>query len=170
MLSHANGRLCEAERRCVFGVAMINTTSHTKVERGRSPRVDDRCEKHANHTVGLRERLRLANKNGELLSTAQLQQEGVFGLRPVNRIGDLRKGQNLPTYYDIQRIKCSHGVYRWKLHEPPRAIEKQEWRSGGRGEQLFLPEQPSRDRYEREHRPRPSGETAELPLFSGVRY
>jgi hypothetical protein len=104
-------------------------------------RPDDRREEHTNHTLGLRERLRLANKNGELPSTAQLQREGVFGLRPVNRIGTLRKGENLPTYYDIERIKCPHGVYRWKLHEPPRPIEEQEWRNEGRSRQRFLTSQ-----------------------------
>jgi hypothetical protein len=141
---------------------MSNTTSRTQVEQGRSPRPDDRPREHANDALGLLERMRLASKNGELPSTAQLQREGAFGLRPVNRIGDLRKGKNLPTYYDIEKIKCGRGVYRWKLHEPPRPTDRQEWRNEGRRAQLSLPEQPSRDWYEREHGPRPGARPTEI--------
>jgi hypothetical protein len=100
--------------------------------------MNDRQEAHDGAARRLLERLRQANKIGEAPSTAQLQRESVFGLRPVNRIGDLRWGKKLSTYYDIQRIKCSHGVYRWKLHEPPRPIEEQEWRNEGRSRQRFL--------------------------------
>lgn len=133
-------------------------------------RCDDRRKEHASDALRLLERLRQANKNGELPSTAQLQREGVFGLRPVNRVGDLRKGKNLRTYYDIEKIKCPHGVYRWKLHEPPRTIEKQEWRNEGRGAQLFLSEQSVRDCFEKATgKPCPSGEVSELPLFAEAR-
>jgi len=119
----------------------------------------DRREAHASDALQLLERLREANVNGECPSTAQLQREGLFGLRPVNRIGDLRKGKNLSAYFDIQRIKCPHGVYRWKLHEPPRPLSKQEWRTQRRGgDQFPLPELPSEDW---SGRPRMTG----LPLF-----
>jgi hypothetical protein len=63
--------------------------------RGRpTPRPDDRRREHANDALGLLERLRLASKNGELPSTAQLQREGAFGLRPVNPIGDFSSLQS----------------------------------------------------------------------------
>jgi hypothetical protein len=68
----------------------------------------------------LLERLRKAAREGETPSTADLQAERIYGLRPVNRAGDLRQGKYNGTHYDIERIDCSNGVYRWRLHEPPR--------------------------------------------------
>jgi hypothetical protein len=122
----------------------------------------NRSREHASDDLHLLERFRQANKNDEYPSTAQLQREALFGLRPVNRIGDLRKGKNLPTYYDIQRIKCPRGVFRWKLHEPARPLEKQEWRYQGRASQLYLSEHASTDWRDR---PRATG----LPFWDSSR-
>jgi hypothetical protein len=68
----------------------------------------------------LLERLRKAAREGETPSTADLQSERVYGLRPVNRIGDLVRGKYNGVRYDIERLDCEHGVYRWRLHEPAR--------------------------------------------------
>ena len=68
----------------------------------------------------LLERLRKAAREDETPSTADLQGERVYGLRPVNRIGDLIRGKYNVTRYDIERLDCKHGVYRWRLHEPAR--------------------------------------------------
>ena len=53
-------------------------------------------------------------------STAELQAERVYGLRPVNRIGDLKKGKYNGHCYDFEMISCGHGVNRWRLHWPNR--------------------------------------------------
>jgi hypothetical protein len=64
--------------------------------------------------------MRQAARDSENPSTAELQEERVYGLRPVNRLGDLINGKYNGTRYDIERIYCGHGVYRWRLHEPAR--------------------------------------------------
>jgi hypothetical protein len=69
----------------------------------------------------LLERLRKAARDNENPSTAELQAERIYGLRPVNRLGDLIKDKYNGTRYDIERPYCGHGVYRWRLHEPARA-------------------------------------------------
>lgn len=53
-------------------------------------------------------------------STAELQAERIYGLRPVNRIGDLKKGKYNGHCYDFEMIPCGHGVNRWRLHWPNR--------------------------------------------------
>ena len=53
-------------------------------------------------------------------STAELQSERIFGLRPVNRIGDLKKGKFNHHRYDFEMISCGRGVNRWRLHWPNR--------------------------------------------------
>ncbi|MGC1418440.1 MAG: hypothetical protein WA817_24360 [Candidatus Acidiferrum sp.] len=53
-------------------------------------------------------------------STAELQSERIFGLRPVNRIGDLKKGEFNHHRYDFEMISCGRGVNRWRLHWPNR--------------------------------------------------
>jgi hypothetical protein len=85
-----------------------------------SPRpVYDRSGEHTSDALRLLERLRQAAREGRYPSTAELQTEGKFGLRPVNRLVDLRKGK-YGTRYDIERLNCGHGVFRWRLHEPAR--------------------------------------------------
>ncbi len=53
-------------------------------------------------------------------STAELQEIKTFGLRPVNRIGDLKKGKFNGHSYDFEMIPCGHGVNRWRLYWPNR--------------------------------------------------
>jgi hypothetical protein len=53
-------------------------------------------------------------------STAELQAERVYGLRPVNRIGDLKKGKYNGHCYDFEMISCGRGENRWRLHWPNR--------------------------------------------------
>lgn len=79
-----------------------------------------RHNEHCSDALLLLERLRQAARDGEAPSTADLQREGKYGLRPVNRIADLRRGKHNRTRYDIERIDCPRGVYRWRLHEPAR--------------------------------------------------
>jgi hypothetical protein len=77
--------------------------------------VYDRRHEHASDAMRLLDRLREAAKRCECPSTRDLQQEGRYGLRPVNRIGDLRR-----LGHDVERIRCGRSVFCWKLHEPPR--------------------------------------------------
>jgi hypothetical protein len=80
----------------------------------------DRHQEHFADAVLLLERLRRASREGIYPSTAELQAEGKFGLRPVNRLVDLRGGKYNRTRYDIERLNCGHGIFRWRLHEPAR--------------------------------------------------
>jgi hypothetical protein len=89
-----------------------------------------RHKEHTSDALLLLERLRQAARDGEYPSTAELQREGKYGLRPVNRLGDLAKGKYNGTRYDIQRLDCSRGVYRWRLHEPPRPGYPKDKRQG----------------------------------------
>lgn len=85
--------------------------------------MNERRLEHATHAENLLLRLREANLRGEQPpSTSELQEARIYGLRPVNRLGDLRR-----RGHDIEMIKCAHGVNRWKLHEPPRPLDRQEW-------------------------------------------
>lgn len=123
-------------------------------------RPEDRRKEHANDALRLLERLRRAARDGESPSTADLQREGIFGLRPVNRIGDLIRGSHNGTRYDIERIDCRHGVYRWRLYEPARPGYPKCKR------QSALPLSSSDDWYiAQTGNPRPSREVCELPLF-----
>jgi len=96
-------------------------------------------------------------------STAELQAERIYGLRPVNRIGDLRKGKYNHHCYDFEMISCGHGVNRWRLHWPNRPGHPKN------KQQTILPLASASDWYEREHGPRPTpkSETAG-PLFDAV--
>lgn len=89
-----------------------------------------RRKEHTSDALLLLERLRQAARDGEYPSTAELQREGKYGLRPVNRLGDLAKGKYNGTRYDIERFDCSRGVYRWRLHEPPRPGYPKDKRQG----------------------------------------
>jgi hypothetical protein len=113
-------------------------------------RLSGRREEHASDALRLLERLRQAAHHGEAPSTADLQREGSYGLRPVNRIGDLIKGKHNHTRYDIERIHCPHGVYRWRLHEPARPGYPKNKR------QDVLPLAQGQDWYEKQHGPRPA--------------
>jgi hypothetical protein len=53
-------------------------------------------------------------------STAELQADGRFGLRPVNRLVDLRHGKYNHHRYDIEMMPCGRGVNRWRIHWPNR--------------------------------------------------
>ncbi len=53
-------------------------------------------------------------------STAELQADGRFGLRPVNRLVDLRHGKYNRTRYDIEMRSFGRGVNRWRIHWPNR--------------------------------------------------
>lgn len=54
-------------------------------------------------------------------STAELTQDGRFGLRPPNRINDLVHGKFDGHHYDFERIAGERrGEFRWRLHEPNR--------------------------------------------------
>ena len=95
-----------------------SNTTHFAIQRDSRPGY--RLAEHGCAALRLLERLRKAAREGETLSTADLQSERVYGLRPVNRIGDLIRGKHNGTRYDVERLHCEHGVYRWRLHEPAR--------------------------------------------------
>jgi hypothetical protein len=131
----------------------------------------DRQHEHAADAILLLERLRRANREHIYPSTSELTEERVFGLRPPNRINDLVRGKYNGMRYDVEKINCGHGIFRWRLHEPARpGYPKSK-------NQTILPlEQPTppADWYEvQTGRPRaaaassPSAEN--LPLFAGVR-
>src|SRR6266850_7072874 len=81
----------------------------------------DRKAEHGQDALELLDYFRRINRDGlPPPSTAELQEMKIFGLRPVNRIGDLTKGRYNRTHYDFEKIRCPHGVYRWRLHEPSR--------------------------------------------------
>ncbi len=95
-----------------------SNTTHFAIQRDTRP--GHRPAEHGCAALRLLERLRKAAREGETPSTTDLQSERVYGLRPVNRIGDLIRGKHNSTRYDIERLDCEHGVYRWRLHEPAR--------------------------------------------------
>jgi hypothetical protein len=125
----------------------------------------NRPNEHKCASLRLLEGLRQAALKGVAPSTAELQDERIYGLRPVNRIGGLIRGKHNHTRYDIERIDCSHGVYRWRLHEPARhGYPKSK-------NQSVLPlSSPKADWYEREHGHRPVTQiqAEDLPLFAEV--
>lgn len=127
--------------------------------------MNERQQEHANDALRLLERLRQANGDSATPpSTSDLQREEVFGLRPVNRVGNLRE-----LGYDIEGIKCAHGVWRWKLHEPPRPLDKQEWRNRNqRCLPIHTPQKnaSSESDYMRRRR---EEDAAAAPLFAAVR-
>jgi len=83
-------------------------------------KTSSRRAEYSSAALRLLDYLRQAARDGIAPSTAELQDERVFGLRPVNRLGDLIRGKFNRTRYDIERLDCGHGVYRWRLHEPAR--------------------------------------------------
>jgi hypothetical protein len=118
----------------------------------------DRYKEHGCAALRLLERLRKAARDGETPSTADLQDERVYGLRPVNRIGDLKKGKHNSTRYDIERIDCAHGVHRWRLHEPARPGYPKDKR------QDVPPLTVGEDWYEKEHGARPASHPWKQPF------
>jgi hypothetical protein len=98
-------------------------------------------------------------------STAELQAERIYGLRPVNRLGDLKKGRYNGHRYDIEMVSCGHGVNRWRLYWPNRPGYPKDKRQGA------LPLSPSDDWYTAQtSKPRPSDPQPDLePLFAVVR-
>ena len=63
-------------------------------------------------------------------STAELQADGRFGLRPVNRLVDLRHGKYNHHRYDIEMRPFGRGVNRWRLHWPNRLGYPKDKRQG----------------------------------------
>jgi hypothetical protein len=63
-------------------------------------------------------------------STAELQADGRFGLRPVNRLVDLRHGKYNRTRYDIEMRSFGRGVNRWRIHWPNRPGYPKDKRQG----------------------------------------
>lgn len=82
--------------------------------------VYDRSGEHASDALRLLERLRQAARDHIYPSTSELTEERLYGLRPPNRINDLVRGRYNGVRYDIERLACGHGVYRWRLHEAAR--------------------------------------------------
>ncbi len=121
-----------------------------------------RPTEHGCVALRLLERLRQAARTGETPSTADLQEERVYGLRPVNRIGDLVRGKYNRVRYDIERLDCAGGVYRWRLHEPARPGYPKDKRQTVL--HLDAPVKPSKPEPEWSERPRVTG----LPLWDGV--
>jgi len=122
-----------------------------------------RRAEHTSAALRLLERLRQAARDGVDLSTAELQDERIFGLRPVNRLVDLRRGKYNRTRYDIERLDCGGGVHRWRLHEPARPGFPKDKR------QSVLPLSQPAD-VDWQHRPRVAtgSHGRPLPLFEGV--
>jgi hypothetical protein len=84
-------------------------------DQARSPRPDDRREEHVDDALRLLERLREVGPAG--ITTGELIREGRYGLRPPNRVKDLRDGG-----HDIETRRESHGVARFVLlRENPNA-------------------------------------------------
>jgi hypothetical protein len=124
----------------------------------------DRREEHASDALLLLQKLRQAARDGVYPSTADLQAEGTYGLRPVNRLVDLRHGKYNRTRYDIERMDCGHGVFRWRLHEPNRPGYPKDKR------QSVLPLSSSGDWHERQmghRRPVEQQQADDLRLFGG---
>jgi hypothetical protein len=83
----------------------------------------DRGQEHNSHSIALLEYFQSIPQNSPLHywpTTSELQEMKRFGLRPVNRIGDLRDGKIEHYRFDIEKIPCGHGVNRWRFHWPNR--------------------------------------------------
>ena len=83
----------------------------------------DRGQEHNSHRLALLEYFQSIPQDSPLHywpTTSELQDMKRFGLRPVNRIGDLRDGKIEHYRYDIEKIPCGHGVNRWRFHWPNR--------------------------------------------------
>lgn len=79
-----------------------------QMEQARSPRPDDRREEHVDDAQRLLERLREVGPAG--ITTGELIREGRYGLRPPNRVKDLRDAG-----HDIETRREPHGVFRFVL-------------------------------------------------------
>lgn len=152
-----------------------HSTSSLSSQRFSSRPDYDRQQEHTADALLLLERLRQAARDGRYPSTAELQAEGKFGLRPVNRLVDLRNGK-YGKKYDVERINCGHGTYRWRLHEParlgyPKPKNQTVLSMTPASEERTDAKLPgSRDWFERGGRKRPGSLTdADAgPLFAGV--
>lgn len=71
-------------------------------------RSDERYQEHADDAQRLLERLREVGPAG--ITTGELIREGRYGLRPPNRIGDLRRQGN-----EIKTVREGNGVFRFVL-------------------------------------------------------
>lgn len=83
----------------------------------------DRGQEHNSHSLALLEYFQSIPQDSPLHywpTTSELQDMKQFGLRPVNRIGDLRDGKIEHYRYDIEKISCGHGINRWRFHWPNR--------------------------------------------------
>lgn len=83
----------------------------------------DRSQEHNSHSIALLEYFQSIPQDSPLHywpTTSELQDMKRFGLRPVNRIGDLRDGKIEHYRYDIEKISCGHGINRWRFHWPNR--------------------------------------------------
>jgi hypothetical protein len=150
-----------------LGVSDLTTINDFTEQGNRESRYERQGE-HSADAILLLERLRQAARDGVYPSTAELQADGKYGLRPVNRLVDLRKGKYNRTRYDVERLDCGHGVYRWKLHEPNRPGYPKDKNQTvlSLGERQSVAASPdSHDWFEQSHGPRPSA-VNDLPLFA----
>jgi hypothetical protein len=136
------------------------SSTFRELGRAKPCRQDGRRAEHAADAQRLLRRLREAGASG--VTTAELIAEKSFGLRPPNRIGDLRRAGHL-----IETRRERHGVFRFVLiRESENPIEQRPAKKKPRQTRFS----DSADWYERATgKPRPSGEASGLPLFSGVR-
>lgn len=124
---------------------------------------DDRPTEHADDAQRLLERLREVGDEG--ITTGELIREGCCGLRPPNRVMDLRRAGHV-----IETIREGGGVFRYRL------VRENSDPSPGpslpKTEQLSFAD--SDDWYERQTgKPRPSAkppqeDVDDLPLFAKV--
>lgn len=140
-----------------------NSTPNITAQRQLSRPEYNHQNEHSCAALRLLERLRTAAREGVAPSTAELQDERIYGLRPVNRVGDLIKGRHNRTRYDIERIDCPRGVCRWRLHEPARPGYPK-----SKNQSVLPLSAPESDWYEREHGHRPATQPRadDLPLFN----
>src|SRR5207244_3342640 len=89
---------------------MQSTSNTNYVAIQKDSRPSHRPAENSCAALRLLERLRKAAREGKTPSTADLQSERVYVLRPVNRIGDLISSKHNATRYDIEPLDCEHGV------------------------------------------------------------
>jgi hypothetical protein len=139
---------------------MTDATSVEQIEQAKPYRTDGRREKeHADDAQRLLRRLR--DRGAEGITTGELIREGCCGLRPPNRIGDLRDAGHL-----IETRREGHGVFRFVLiRECANPTPK---RQPKKAKQASLPQ--SEDWFTRSTgRPRPANPQPNFgPLFSSV--
>jgi hypothetical protein len=89
--------------------------------------MNERRREHADDAQRLLERLREVGTGG--ITSGELIREGRYGLRPPNRIGDLRR-----QGHQIQTIREENGIFRFVLvreNPNPQARRKQSKPSNG---------------------------------------